>query len=82
MTAAFLARAVAMSERTPAGKKLFENMAEAAEEQAEIIAKEMGGAPAFQPSLRARLIKRLIAMAGPRRMRAILAATKVRGVSF
>ena len=81
-TAAYLSRAVAMAEPSAEGKKLFAAMADAAEDQAAIIAKEMADAPAFHPSLRVRLIKTMIEIFGPRPMRPILAATKVRGVSF
>ncbi|PQA85762.1 hypothetical protein CW354_21250 [Marinicaulis flavus] len=81
-TAAYLCAAVAAAERSLAGKKLFNDMAGAAEEQAGIIAEEMQAKPVFRPSLRSRLIKKMIKTFGPRRMRAILAATKVRGVSF
>lgn len=81
-TAAFLARAVADAEPSAAGKKLFSGMADAADEQAAIIAGKMQAAPVFHPSPRTRLIKTMIAAFGPRRMRPILAATKVRGVSF
>jgi len=81
-TAAFLAAAVAEAEPSTAGKKLFSGMATAAEEQAAIIAGKLDAVPAFQPSLRVRLIRKMIGAFGPRRMRPILAATKVRGVSF
>ncbi|MFC2952980.1 VIT1/CCC1 transporter family protein [Marinicaulis aureus] len=80
-TAAYLSDAVADAEASPAGKKLFTSMAQAAEEQAEIIAKDFNP-PAFSPSPRARLIARLVRLFGPRAMRPILAAVKVRGVSF
>ncbi len=81
-TAAYLSNAVAEAEPTAAGKKLFGDMAKAAEEQADVIAEKLAAKPTFRPSLRARLIKRMIALFGPRRMCAILAATKVRGLSF
>ncbi len=80
-TAAFLSAAVAAAEPSAPGKKLFDEMAKAAEEQAAIIAKDFTP-PAFAPSLRAKLIARLVRVFGPRRMKAILAAVKVRGVSF
>ena len=56
-------------------------MATAAEQQAGILAGDLKGAPAFVPPLRARIIARLVAVFGPRVMRPILSATKVRGVS-
>lgn len=81
-TAAYLCAAVAAAEPVAAGKKLFVDMAAAAEDQARIIAKEFSAPQAFHPSLRARLIKHMIGVFGPRLMRPVLAATKVRGVSF
>ncbi len=80
-TAAYLSAAVANAEPSPAGKKLFTSMAQAAEEQAAIIAKDFSP-PLFSPSPRTRLIARLVDIFGPRAMRPILAAVKVRGVSF
>jgi VIT1/CCC1 family predicted Fe2+/Mn2+ transporter len=56
-------------------------MAAAAEEQAGILAQDLGRTPDFAPSLRSRLIASCIAAFGPRAMRPILSATKVRGVS-
>ena len=56
-------------------------MAEAAEEQAGILAKDLGAVPAFAPSLRPRLTASLVGMFGPRAMRPVLSASKVRGVS-
>jgi vacuolar iron transporter family protein len=79
-TAAYLSAAVARAEDAPARKKLFEQMAAAAEEQAGIIAKDFSPPP-FAPSLRARLIAKMVGLFGPRAMRPILAAVKVRGVS-
>jgi vacuolar iron transporter family protein len=80
-TAAFLSSAVAAAEPDPAKAALFKGMTAAAEEQAGILAKDLGRAPDFTPSLRARLIATCIATFGPRAMRPILSATKVRGVS-
>ena len=80
-TAAYLSRAVADAESDPAKAKLFREMAEAAESQAGILAKELKPVPAFEPSLRSRLTARLIGVFGPRAMRPVLSASKVRGVS-
>jgi VIT1/CCC1 family predicted Fe2+/Mn2+ transporter len=80
-TAAFLSGAVAASEPDPGRAALFRQMAAAAEEQAGILAKELRGNPPFQPSLRARLTVFLIGIFGPRAMRPVLSASKVRGVS-
>jgi VIT1/CCC1 family predicted Fe2+/Mn2+ transporter len=80
-TAAYLSSAVADAESDPAKAKLFREMAEAAESQARILAKELKPVPAFEPSLRSRLTARLIGVFGPRAMRPVLSASKVRGVS-
>ena len=80
-TAAYLSGAVAAAERDPAKAKLFREMAEAAEQQAGILAKELKPVPVFEPSLRSRLTASLIGMFGPRAMRPVLSASKVRGIS-
>jgi vacuolar iron transporter family protein len=80
-TASFLSSAVAAAEPDPAKAALFKDMAAAAEEQAGILAQDLGRTPEFTPSLRSRLIAKGIAVFGPRAMRPILSATKVRGVS-
>lgn len=80
-TAAYLSRTVASAENDPRARKLFREMADAAEEQAGIIARAIEPLPAFSPSLRARLIASLVKKFGPRAARPILAAAKVRGVS-
>src|SRR5262245_20846299 len=81
MTAAFLSSAIAAAEPDQAKASLFKDMAAAAEEQAGILAQDLGRTPEFTPSLRSRLIAKGIAAFGPRAMRPILSATKVRGVS-
>ena len=80
-TAAFLSSAVAAAEPDPAKAALFKQMGEAAEEQAGILATDLGRTPDFAPSLRSRLIATCIATFGPRAVLPILSATKVRGVS-
>jgi vacuolar iron transporter family protein len=80
-TAAFLSGAVAASEPDPAKAALFRQMAGAAEEQAGILAKELPEIPPFAPSIRSRLTVWLIGVFGPRAMRPVLSASKVRGVS-
>ncbi len=80
-TAAYLSSAVAAKERDPAKSVLFTQMAAAAESQAAILAADIGGAPAFAPSFRARVVKQLVDLIGPRAMRPVLAASKVRGIS-
>jgi vacuolar iron transporter family protein len=80
-TAAYLSDAVARAERDPAKAKLFRQMAGAAEQQAGILAKDLGQVPQFQPSLRSRLIVGLIGVIGAHAMRHVLSAAKVRGIS-
>lgn len=80
-TAAFLSRAVADAEKDARFRNLFADMANAAEEQAQIIAKDFDSAPTFAPATRACFIAWLIRRFGPRAVRPILAASKVRGVS-
>jgi VIT1/CCC1 family predicted Fe2+/Mn2+ transporter len=80
-TAAYLSSAVAAAEPDPTRATLFRQMADAAEEQAGILAKDLPALPTFTPSLRSRLTASLVAMFGPRAMRPILSASKVRGVS-
>jgi hypothetical protein len=81
-TAAYLASAAAAAEIDPRNAALFKNMAAGAEKQAGILAKDLGGTPDFTPALRARLIAKCIAAFGPRAMRPVLSASKVRGVSI
>jgi vacuolar iron transporter family protein len=80
-TAAYLSGAVAAAEDDPAKAKLFREMAEAAEQQAGILAKGLEPVPVFQPSLRSRLTASLIGMFGSRAMRPVLSASKGRGIS-
>ncbi|MGH8133431.1 MAG: VIT1/CCC1 transporter family protein, partial [Steroidobacteraceae bacterium] len=85
---AWLYRQVAAAEPDPHKRRLFEQLAVAAEEQAakwELSARKAspaGGAPrTFTPSLRARIVARLLRRFDPRSMRAVLAAMKLRGLS-
>lgn len=80
-TAAYLSCAVAAYEADPAKAALFKEMAEAAETQAAILAKSLQTVPAFAPSLRSRITSFLIRTFGPRAMKPVLSASKVRGVS-
>lgn len=80
-TAAFLSRAVAAAEKDARFKKLFADMAKAADAQAAIIASDFKSAPVFEPAARAKLIAWIVRRFGPRAARPILAASKVRGVS-
>src|SRR5436190_15467187 len=80
-TAAYLSGVGAASVSDPSKAVLFREMAGAAEEQAGILAKNLKPVPAFTPSLRSRITAFLIDTFGPRAMRPVLSASKVRGVS-
>src|SRR5262249_54132183 len=71
----------AAAEPDPVKANLFRQMQAAADEQAGILAKDLDHVPDFVPSLRARLIASLVGIFGPRAMRGILSAIKVRGLS-
>ncbi len=84
---AWLYRVVAECEHGTAREALFRELAQAADEQAElwlaIIAKKGGQAPAaFRPELRTRVVARLTRFFRPRTMRGVLAAMKVRGMAI
>lgn len=83
---AWLYRRLAESESEPDKRKLFIALAETAEVQAGIWAGQIrdGGreVPVFRPSLRARAVAALAARLGPRRIRPVLSAMKVRGMSI
>jgi vacuolar iron transporter family protein len=75
---------VARAEPDPARRALFLKLAAAAEEQAEHWRAHAasGALPrAFRPSLRARIVARLVRRFGPRSLRGVLAAMKLRGLS-
>ena len=82
---AWLYRVVTRAEADPRKSTLFAELADAAESQARIwekeLVKDMGRVPPFHPSLRARLVAQLIRVLGPRAVRPILIAMKVRGMS-
>jgi len=82
---AWLYRVVAECERGTPREALFDELAQAADDQAEIwlaaIARRGGPAPAaFRPDLRTRVVARLTRVFKPRAMRGVLAAMKVRGM--
>lgn len=84
---AYLYRVVAEAEAGTPRAALFSRLAEEADKQAAIWAEHAlrngGGAPqAFVPDLRARVVAALVRRLGPRRLRAVLAAMKVRGMSL
>lgn len=79
---AWLYRQVAAAEPDARKRRLFESLAGAAEEQAEVWVRRLGGAsPGFQPSLRVKLVAALVRCGGPRRVKPLLAAMKIRGLS-
>jgi vacuolar iron transporter family protein len=85
---AWLYRCVAAAERDPRKRRLFEQLADAAEEQAgrweQLAARSPGadgGPRVFIPALRARIVAQLLRRFEPRSLRAVLAAMKLRGLS-
>ena len=83
----YLYHAVAKAEAGTPRQALFNELAAAAEGQSHLwaaeIRKEGGQVPTeFHPELRARLVAWLLPRLGPRAMRHILAAMKVRGMSL
>ncbi len=84
--AAFLYQACARAEAGSVRAELFARLAGEAEAQAaiwraRITSRGLPVPPPFAPDLRTRLVARLVAMLGPRRMRTVLAAMKVRGMA-
>lgn len=84
---AWLYRVVAECERGTPREALFNELAQAAEEQAAIwlvaITQRGGQPPApFQPDVRTRIVARLTRAFKPRAMRGVLAAMKVRGMAL
>ena len=87
MESVFLYRVVAEVEPADDRRALFKKLAGEAEAQAAIWAEEIrkagGPAPdAYAPPARARIVAALVRRFGPRRMKAVLAAMKVRGMSI
>ncbi|MHB8813234.1 MAG: VIT1/CCC1 transporter family protein [Steroidobacteraceae bacterium] len=85
---AWLYRKVAAAEPDPHKQRLFVQLAGAAEEQAakwevssQRTARPAAAGRVFVPSLRARVVARLLRLFGPRNMRSVLAAMKLRGLS-
>ena len=79
---AWLYGAVAAAEPDPGRRALFVKLAAAAEDQAtRWLATRPDLKPTFTPALRARIVAKLIRRLGPRRLRGVLAAMKLRGLS-
>jgi len=82
MRSAYLYRAMAEAETGTPRAALFNGLATEAENQAGIWARKSGvAASAYAPDLRARMVASLVRRHGPRPLRAILVAMKVRGLS-
>ena len=82
MRSAYLYRVMAEAESGTSRAELFHRLAREAESQAGIWARESGTAPAeYEPDLRARIAASLVRRHGPRRLRPMLVAMKVRGLS-
>ncbi len=83
--AAYLYRVVAACEAGTPREKLFFGLAGEAEGQAAIWEKKVFAAgatvPPFVPDVRSRIVAGLIRRHGPRKLRTVLAAMKVRGMS-
>ena len=83
--AAYLYRVVAQSEAGTHREKLFNALAREAEGQAAIWEKKALSAgatiPEFAPDVRSRVVAGLVRRHGPRKLKTVLAAMKVRGMS-
>jgi len=83
---AWLYRIVAAAEPDSRKSQLFLSLAAAAEDQAvrweAIAAEAKTPVGTFKPSLRARIVARLVRRLGPRSLRGVLAAMKLRGLSI
>jgi VIT1/CCC1 family predicted Fe2+/Mn2+ transporter len=84
---AWLYRVIAACERGTPREMLFVELARAADEQAgiweDVLARQGRTPPRrFRPDLRTRLVARLVRSLGPRTMRDVLAAMKVRGMTL
>jgi vacuolar iron transporter family protein len=80
---AWLYGVVAAAEPDAARRALFEKLAATADAQAALwLANHPEVQPVFAPSLRARIVARLVRRLGPQRLRSVLAAMKLRGLSI
>ena len=83
---AYLYRIIAQAEPMPSRRELFERLAREAENQAELWAREAAKdglrvPPAYRADLRAHIVAWLVRRLGPSRIRGVLAASKIRGLS-
>src|SRR3954452_9092437 len=83
MRSAYLYRVLAEVEHGTPRSAMFTGLAREAEEQAALWAKsaKLATVPKYAPDLRTRVVAALARRYGPRAMRGILAAVKVRGLS-
>lgn len=83
LRSAYLYRIVADTERGTVREALFRELAASADEQAAIWSSKPGATPVtFVPDMRTRIVAALVRRYGPRAMRGILGAMKVRGMSI
>lgn len=82
---AYLYEVIASQERQPERRRLFAQLANEANKQADLWAgnavKQGLQLPAYRPVIRVRIVALLIRLFGPSRIKPILAATKIRGLS-
>lgn len=82
---AYLYQIIAGQEQQPERRRLFTQLANEAHKQAELWASEASkqglAIPVYSPALRVRIIASLIRLFGPGRIKPILAASKIRGLS-
>jgi len=79
---AYLYRVMAEAEAGTPRAELFRGLAAEAESQAGIWARQAGAVvPEYAPDLRARMVAALVRRHGPRPLRSVLVAMKVRGLS-
>lgn len=82
---AYLYRHIVEVEPRERYRELFHKLAQAADEQAELWAAKLRESgddiPLYEPTVRARLVSRLVRCFGPRTVRPVLSAMKVRGLS-
>lgn len=78
---AWLYGEVAAAEPDAGKRMLFIQLAATAEDQAARWLAAQTSIPVFTPSLRARIVAQLVRRLGPRRLRGVLAAMKLRGLS-
>ncbi len=78
---AWLYLRVAETEPDPRKQELFRSLGAAAERQAQHWEQTLRPVPKFTPTLRARIVVRLVRWLGPKPLRSALAALKLRGLS-